>query len=449
MKTMTESNSKEVHIYHASAGTGKTTTLMNIVGEHVEAGVPLTRIAFVTFTRAGADVAKERVCNQFGIPLEQAPHFRTIHSMCFRALGMHKDKMMDEEKYEDFGIKAGYNFGNMGGKRTLDEVDWSNMTDAQLVAFEQLYRANTKHAQQLLEDKVDALAFTRYCTEYIKYKKTFGFRDFTDLLQDYIDNDCVEDVDVAIIDEAQDCSPLQWRVLLKAFRDAKYIYIAGDDKQCIYSFSGSNSSILTHLKGQQHLLDKSYRVPSNILAFVNKHIIPDIQDIVKTDDTTVREGGKVAYISGMNDMPDYSFSKSYFFLARNKKFLKKYVEWAEEHCIPYRLFGVPLWGDKEKQEFRDGKTFDWDKKRVQLARDYFNKGTFYMTPNLDIETIHGVKGDEADVVVLMTDLSKLTWRAYEEDPNDEHKVFYVGCTRAKEELYIMEPQTPKYYSYLL
>lgn len=446
---MTESHSREIHIYHASAGTGKTTTLMNLVGKHIEQGIPLESIAFVTFTRAAAEVAKDRVCKQFGIPLDKAPHFRTIHSMCFRALGMNRDQMMDSKKYEDFGIKAGYTFGNMGGKRTLDEVDWANMTDSQLVAFEQLYRADTRYAQELLEEKVDALAFTRYCTEYVKYKDTFGFKDFTDLLEDYIKEDKVEPVRVAFIDEAQDCSPLQWKVLIKAFRNAEYIYIAGDDKQNIFRWAGCESRILTNLKGTQHLLDMSYRVPSNILTFVNNHIVIDMQGVVKMEDKTVNEGGKIAYIAGIDDLPEFRFSKSYFFLARNKKFLKLYVQWAEQHCIPYRLLGEPLWSDKEKQQFRDGKTSDWEEKRLSLARDYYHKGTFYSTPNLDIETIHGVKGDEADVVVLMSDISRLTWKAYIEDPNDEHKVFYVGCTRAKQELYIMEPQTSKYYGQLL
>jgi superfamily I DNA/RNA helicase len=38
-------------------------------------------------------------------------------------------------------------------------------------------------------------------------------------------------------------------------------------------------------------------------------------------------------------------------------------------------------------------------------------------------------------------------RAYDnwlEDPDDEIRVFYVACTRAKENLYIVEPQTRQY-----
>lgn len=439
--------SKETHIYHAAAGVGKTTQLMNIVEQHVKAGIPLYRIAFVTFTKAAATVAQERICNNLGVTMKEACNFRTIHSMCFRALNMHREQMMDDEKYEDFGIKAGYKFGNVSSGRSLDEVDWSNMRDAQLVSFEQLYRAHKKYAQYLLEEKVDGIDFVRYCREYVKYKNTFRYRDYTDLLEDYIREDKWEDVDVACIDEAQDCSPLQWQVLFKAFRNAQIIYVAGDDCQNIYSFSGSESSILTHLRGIPHTLEKSYRVPRTILNFSRK-IRSEIEDVVALDLQTVKEGGTVGYITGLNDLPKFDTSKSYFFLSRNRKFLKLYEEWCKEHYVPYRMLGYPVFSDKEKQQFRDGQTQGWDKAKLQLAQEYYTAGSFYLTPKVDIETIHGVKGDEADVVVLMSDMSRLTWAGYEDNPNNEHKVFYVGVTRAKETLYIMEPQTSMYYQYL-
>ena len=439
--------SKETHIYHASAGVGKTTQLMRIIGQYVKNGMSLKDIAFVTFTKAAAEVAQQRVCEQFGIPLKDAPHFRTIHSMCFRALNMHREQMMDSEKYDDFGIKAGYQLSNINIGRSLDEVDWSNMKDAQLVSFEQLYRSHRKYAQFLLEEKVDGIDFVRYCREYVKYKNTFHYRDFTDLLEDYIKEDCYEDVTVACIDEAQDCSPLQWQVLFKAFRNAEIIYVAGDDCQNIYSFSGAESSILTHLRGQPHIMDKSYRVPSNILQ-LSQVIRNEIEDVVPMTLQTTKEGGTINYITNMDDLSSFDTSKSYFFLSRNRKFLKTYSHWCALHCIPYRFMGQPLFSDKDKQEFRDGKVTDWDKRKLQLAQDYYRAGSFYLTPNVDIDTVHGVKGDEADIVVLMSDMSRLSWSAYEDDPNNEHKVFYVGVTRAKETLYVMEPQTPMYYSYL-
>ena len=42
-------------IYLASAGCGKTHQLMNIIDYHLKNGVPIDRIAFVTFTKKGAE----------------------------------------------------------------------------------------------------------------------------------------------------------------------------------------------------------------------------------------------------------------------------------------------------------------------------------------------------------------------------------------------------------
>ena len=92
-----------MHIYLASAGTGKTHKLMDIVQKHLDDGLPPEKVAFVTFTKAGAQVAQLRAAEQFGYPLSRLPNFRTIHSMAFRGVGASRDKMMNYEKYRQFG----------------------------------------------------------------------------------------------------------------------------------------------------------------------------------------------------------------------------------------------------------------------------------------------------------------------------------------------------------
>jgi superfamily I DNA/RNA helicase len=62
---------------------------------------------------------------------------------------------------------------------------------------------------------------------------------------------------------------------------------------------------------------------------------------------------------------------------------------------------------------------------------------FNAVPRIKLSTIHGTKGGEADNVVLMTDLT----RAAMDSPGDDlHRVFYVGITRTKQNLFIIEPQ---------
>ena len=61
-------------------------------------------------------------------------------------------------------------------------------------------------------------------------------------------------------------------------------------------------------------------------------------------------------------------------------------------------------------------------------------------PRIELSTIHGAKGGESQNVVLLTDLTQNTMKGYERDPDDENRLFYVGATRTKENLHIIEPR---------
>ena len=61
-------------------------------------------------------------------------------------------------------------------------------------------------------------------------------------------------------------------------------------------------------------------------------------------------------------------------------------------------------------------------------------------PLINLSTIHMAKGGECDNVMLFTDLSRANREEMEVNPDDTHRVFYVGVTRAKEQLHIIEPQ---------
>jgi len=62
-------------------------------------------------------------------------------------------------------------------------------------------------------------------------------------------------------------------------------------------------------------------------------------------------------------------------------------------------------------------------------------------PRIKISTIHSMKGGEADNIVLVPDLSYAAHKSYQRDPAIEHRVFYVGATRAKKSLHVIMPQT--------
>ena len=55
---------------------------------------------------------------------------------------------------------------------------------------------------------------------------------------------------------------------------------------------------------------------------------------------------------------------------------------------------------------------------------------------IKLSTIHGVKGEECDNVILFTDIERIIYESARRNPDPEHRLFFVGITRAKENLYI-------------
>lgn len=75
------------------------------------------------------------------------------------------------------------------------------------------------------------------------------------------------------------------------------------------------------------------------------------------------------------------------------------------------------------------------------ASALLNRGTnIFEKPKIKLSTIHGAKGGEADNVLLYLDLSGKALMEMEKNPDDAHRVLYVGITRAKENLVLKMPE---------
>ena len=61
-------------------------------------------------------------------------------------------------------------------------------------------------------------------------------------------------------------------------------------------------------------------------------------------------------------------------------------------------------------------------------------------PRIIMSTIHGAKGGEADKVLLMQDLTNAALETFSYDPDELHRLFYTGATRAKRELHVLDPK---------
>jgi superfamily I DNA/RNA helicase len=70
---------------------------------------------------------------------------------------------------------------------------------------------------------------------------------------------------------------------------------------------------------------------------------------------------------------------------------------------------------------------------------------------IELSTIHGAKGRECENVILYIDFGSEDENDFlaneaDKDPDKIHRLFFVGVTRAKQNLYIMESTQTNFYN---
>lgn len=468
-------------------GTGKTTRLINLVEEKMQNGIPPERIAYLSFSKKAAEEAIERACKKFGYNEKRFPYFRTLHSMAFKNLSLRKDEMMQWADYkviaDNLGLRISYFNEESTSARTLGD---------KVLRIEALARAKqiSLYEQWVASSESDCpFAVVKQWSDTIaEYKKERGMFDFNELLEKY---DTELPVDIFIIDEAQDLSKLQWSTVWKASKAAKEVYLAGDDDQCIYSWSGAEVDEFLNIQGSNEVLPTSYRVPKKI-AELAENIVSNISHRQDKKWHPREEEGTITYEMYEDSLP--LDSGDWMLLARNKYLLHRFESILINKGLPYLKEGssslsgkdvdaIINWERARKGEAltnaavtnimyhtRHNKKFKgnnsmrmrdiplpenlkdkpWydvlqliEPERREYIRSCLSKGFKVKDkPIISLSTIHRSKGGEATNVAVITDVADSSWKPCD----DEHRIFYVAVTRAKQNLYIMNPKTNKYYN---
>ena len=86
-------------------GTGKTTTLLNMVEKSLEAGITPSQVGFFAFTKKAANEARDRAAQRFDLdPEKDLPYFRMIHSLAYRLMGVKENQLMSGQNYKELSL---------------------------------------------------------------------------------------------------------------------------------------------------------------------------------------------------------------------------------------------------------------------------------------------------------------------------------------------------------
>jgi len=475
---------RKQYVVYGPPGTGKTTYQLRKVSMLREAGVDADDIAYLSHTRAAAAEALSR------LGVERSDKVSTIHAMCFRACNLSRSQVVQHEQLREFSDAIGV---PITGRSPESEDEKLEEGDE--------YLSVLSYARNKLIDPLQAYeefgqpghrqTFQVFCKGYQQWKDAYGLIDFTDMLTTYLHDDSLTPAEVraAFLDEAQDLTPLQWLVFEKLARHAEQVHIAGDDDQAIYTWAGADPDGMYRFEEQydsdRKVLPQSYRVP-HIVHDLAHRIIQAVAGRVDKEYRPRDEEGRVVRAGAVSYIDPRLLDRDTLVLYRNHAMRDEVEGWLKQNGVPYlSISGRPAplqtqlgkvikahhqlqqtgkWAGGDGMAQMAAKFTDRDKVRkllldhdwAQLAKmnwescyrlpwwaaSYFPKLDLDQEPKVRISSIHGSKGREAEHVVLLLGMTGRTAMNFAHNPDPEHRVFYVGTTRTKHTLTLVDGEMP-------
>ena len=244
----------------AGAGTGKTRAITHRIAYAAAIGaMDPQRILAITFTARAAGEMRTRL-RSLGVPTVAA---RTIHAAALKQLlffwpsvfgGRTPDLLTSKtgflgEAINRAGLQGTININSRDTLRDIaNEIEWSKVS--QIGPTDYLTELDNRAAKP----RVNAEQVAQVYTAYESIKRQELAMDFEDVLllttamleEEREVRERVQDqYRYFTVDEYQDISPLQYRLINAWLGNRQEICVVGDPAQTIYSFAGATSSFLT------------------------------------------------------------------------------------------------------------------------------------------------------------------------------------------------------------
>ncbi len=360
------------------AGTGKTTELIRILEKVLAKGTDPLEVGFVSFTKAARREASTRASDLTGVPvsvLEQDGWFRTIHSICFKALEASRSNMVSEDSKADrkwLAESLGASIGNPTGE-DIANIGTGGKTEAQaaldiwdsarnrLLSVREAYCVASRTSGELPGEQ--------YCEDianrYEQAKRLDNRLDFVDLLgkfagwnfdvaghEETTPEGICPTLPVWIFDEQQDTSALLHAVCHRLAASATWVYLAGDPFQAIYGFQGSHARFFMEdwQVDKARVMPQSYRCAPAIHEFGEK-LLRRCSDYWDRGIKPASHEGSVEFLENGRDIefPSIDPRDSWLLIARTRYQAGRLISAVKDMGIPWQpTSGLGGWAQPKK-----------------------------------------------------------------------------------------------------
>ena len=264
----------------ASAGTGKTSTIVGRIAHLLHNGADPSKILLLTFTNKAAGEMLARVGRYFPAKVVNGIESGTFHAVSYRWLKEMNArvtlkqpgelKTLFRSVYEKRQLKR-LNLDTEAFSSTYLYEQYSLYQNASLDGFDVWFLEKYPDHKPLID------IYMNIIDEFEETKEKYGFVSFNDLLLKMRTHllEHGRDLIEVLVDEYQDTNTLQ-SALVDAMRPNS-LFCVGDYDQSIYAFNGANiQNIATfgsrYKDATVFTLDKNYRSSASILSLANRVI---------------------------------------------------------------------------------------------------------------------------------------------------------------------------------
>tara|TARA_B100000161_G_scaffold262749_1_gene233048 strand:+ start:1025 stop:2746 length:1722 start_codon:yes stop_codon:yes gene_type:complete len=414
----------------AGAGTGKTRVLTQRIAYQINAvRIEPEHSLCLAFTNKAATEIKDRMT-----PMGEASSVETgtFHSIAYRQV---------KARWKDLGIRDEPDLiSNQGSYLSrvlpkslnhaernfiLTEINWATARRISVVD----YISEAENAGR--SDVVPLVSVSEYFQRYLELKRKENFIDFDDIIQLAI-RFLAEDANYAearhwkfkdlFVDEFQDVNPLQFALLQAWLGSSSSLTVVGDPCQAIYSWNGADARFLNDFEkyfpnSQTVILKDNFRSSPEILA-LSSSILPMMEHL-----DSKKQSGRLPTIRA--ELDEYEEARSVARLV--KELAVGDIDLGDQAVLVRTHAQIPPIIEVFKE--REIKFMVASDAESGAGRD----------DGVQILTLHAAKGLEWKIVHLCgveEGFHPISHADTELALEEERRLFFVGLTRAEEQLHI-------------